>query len=80
MRLFGRAVQYGIPLATVLASFIGKSVRSEFGQSTAGSKVVATIHTSHSSFPLRSSFLKEGVLGSKNLFSERCLECPKTYE
>ena len=25
-----------------------------------------------------STFLKEGVLGSNNLFSESCLECPKT--
>ena len=29
-------------------------------------------------FSLSSAFLKEGVLGSKNLFSESCLECPKT--
>ena len=29
--------------------------------------------------PTSRPFLIEGVLGSKNLFSESCLECPKTW-
>ena len=53
--------------------------RSAFGRSTAGNDVAATILIS---LFLRSPpllpFLIEGVLGSKNLFSESCLERPKT--
>ena len=56
--------------------------RSAFGRSTAGSDVVATILSFYSSpppvFPPSRPFLIEGVLGSKNLFSESCLEQPKT--
>ena len=66
--------------------------RSAFGRSTAGNDVVATIfiHIFFSFFPpfffpffsrfffsQSRPFLIEGVLGSKNLFSESCLECPK---
>ena len=60
--------------------------RSAFGRSTAGNDVVATIFIRIFSFffppvfffsPSR-PFLIEGVLGSKNLFSESCLERPKT--
>ena len=60
--------------------------RSAVGRSTASNDVVATIFIRLFSFffpffsrfpPLR-PFLIEGVLGSKNLFSESCLECPKT--
>ena len=58
--------------------------RSVFGQSTAGNDVVATKNNSFSFlffsffFSPSSTFLIEGVLGSKNLFSESCLDCPKT--
>ena len=43
--------------------------RSAVGRSTAGSDVVATILISLFSSPLL-AFFTEGVLGSKNLFSE----------
>ena len=62
--------------------------RSAFGRSTAGNDVVATIFIRIFFFfffpffpPVFSPsrpFLIEGVLGSKNLFSESCLERPKT--
>ena len=60
--------------------------RTAFGRSTAGNDVVATIFIRlfffspriFSRFPLSRPFLIEGVLGSKNLFSESCLERPKT--
>ena len=61
--------------------------RSAFGRSTAGNDVVANISISLFSsffsrfshfFPPSRPFLIEGVLGSKNLFSESCLERPKT--
>ena len=56
--------------------------RSAFGRSTAGNDVVATIFIRlfifFSPFPPSQPFLIEGVVGSKNLFSESCLECPKT--
>ena len=53
--------------------------RLVFQQSTAGNEVVATILINL--FPLFSPsqpFLIEGVLGSKNLIFENCLEHPKT--
>ena len=59
--------------------------RSAFGRSTASNDVVATISIclffffSPVFFSPSRPFLIEGVLGSKNLFSESCLECPKTY-
>ena len=54
--------------------------------STAGNNVVATIFISLFffvpvflfPFPPSRPFLIEGVLGSKNLFSKSCLECPQT--
>ena len=58
--------------------------QSAFGRSTAGNDVVATIFIRIFScffsppFPPSRPFLIEGVLGSKNLFSESCLERPKT--
>ena len=59
--------------------------RSAFGRSTAGNDVVATIFISFFVvffslffFPPARPFLIEGVLGSKNLFSESCLACPNT--
>ena len=56
--------------------------RSAFGRSTAGNDVVATIFIRlfffSPRFSLSRPFLIEGVLGSKNLFSESCLERPKT--
>ena len=56
--------------------------RSAFGRSTAGNDVVATIFIFifflfFLFFPPSRPFLIEGVLGSKNLFSESCLERPK---
>ena len=56
--------------------------RLAFGRSTAGNDVVATKNNIFFFFflffsPL-STFLIEGVLGSKNLFSESCLDRPKT--
>merc|ERR1712013_771128 len=54
--------------------------RSAFGRSTAGNDVVATIFIRLFPFFFRFSpsrpFLIEGLLGSKNLFSESCLERP----
>ena len=62
--------------------------QSAFGWSTAGNDVLATIFIRLFSFffppfffpvfPPSRPFLIEGVLGSKNLFSESCLERPKT--
>ena len=59
--------------------------RSALGQSTAGNDVVATIFVSlffflfpPRFFPPSLPSLIEGVLGSKNLLSESCLECPET--
>ena len=68
--------------------------RSAFGRSTAGNDVVATIFICLFSFffiyfffpffspfffpPPSRPFLIEGVLRSKNLFRESCLERPKT--
>ena len=57
--------------------------RAAFGRSTAGNDVVATIFISLFLFflffsPPSRPFLIDGVLGSKNLFSESCLERPKT--
>ena len=52
---------------------------SAFGRSTAGNDVVALFSSVFPRFsPPSRSFLIEGVLGSKNLFSESCLESPKT--
>ena len=58
--------------------------RSVFGRSTAGNDVVATISISlflffPVFFPPSWPFLIEGVLGSKNLFSESWSELPKTW-
>ena len=60
--------------------------RSAFERSTAGNDVVATMIISlflflsphFSNFSPSRPFFLEGVLRSKNLFSESCLECPKT--
>ena len=64
--------------------------RLAFGRSTAGNDVVATIFIRiffpprffppvyFSRFSPSRPFLIEGVLGSKNLFGESCLERPKT--
>ena len=60
--------------------------RVAFQRSTAGNDVVATIFIRlfffifplfFPFFPPSQPFLIEGVLGSKNLFSESCLERPK---
>ena len=60
--------------------------RSAFGRSAAGNDIVATISISlfffppvfFPFFPPSRHFFIEGVLGSKNLFSESCLKRPKT--
>ena len=64
---------------------IGTSVRRSSGRRSGGrllaNDVVATIFISlffpFFPFPPSRPFLIEGVVGSKNLFSESCLECPK---
>ena len=78
-------------IGTYLFSFWHERVAfqwSAFGRSTAGNDVVATKNNilffsfflfSFLFFSPSSTFLIEGVLGSKNLFSKSCLECPKTY-
>ena len=64
---------------------VWRSSRSTFGRSTGNdvsghykrhyfSPIFSIFHFFS---PLSQPFLIEGVLGSKNLFSESCLECPK---
>ena len=69
-------------VVVVLARAVGVPVSRRSGGRLA-TTLVATINVIISLifFPIFSPsrpFLIEGVLGSKNLFSESCLECPKT--
>ena len=69
----------------IIGTSVQRSSRSAFERST-GNDLVATINVtmffcfflSFVFFSPSSTFRIEGVLGSKNLFSESCLECPKT--
>ena len=73
----------GMPLSISFGHERAPFQRSLFGRSTVGNDVVATIFIRLFLFfppffsPSR-PFLIEGVLGSKNLFRESCLERPKT--
>ena len=51
---------------------------SAFGRSTAGNDVVATKNNIIYFIFFPVVYFSQGVLGSKNLFSESCLERPKT--
>ena len=72
-----------VPLQSPVGGGQKSFQRSAIGWSTAGNDVLATIIIGRFSFfpppifPPSRPFLIEGVLGSKNLFSESCLECPK---
>ena len=63
-----------LAMHTILARACGVPV----GRCSGGRLAMTLVATKNDIFsPPSSTFLIEGALGSKNLFSESCLKCPK---